>query len=366
MTPQRLCFFLPSLAGGGAERSFMLLANGAVARGHPVDLVLARKYGPWLAQVDPRVRVVDLEGRRTATTILPLARYLRATRPAAILSALDQANVVAVMARALSRTRPRLVVSIRLPIGVATRAGGSFRQRTTRALARRLYRAADMIVTISDGVRDDFIATFGYPPARVRTIYNPIVDAAFRERAERPAPAALPGDGVPLIVAVGRLRPVKGFDDLIRAFAGLRRGRPARLLILGEGPERPKLEALAAELGVAGDVLLPGFDPNPLPCLKAASVFVSSSVWEGFGNAVVEAMALGVPVVATRTEGPAEILEQGRWGRLVPIGDPEAMAVALAAALDDPGPDPRERARQFSVERSVDEYLAAALPDSAP
>lgn len=361
MTLPRLCFFVPSLAGGGAERSFMLLANGAVARGHPVDLVLARAHGPWLAQVDPRVRIVDLKGSRTAMTIIPLARYLRTARPAVILSALDQANVVAVMARALSRTRPRLLVSIRLPIGAAARAGGTLRQRTTRALARRLYRAADKIVTISNGVRDDFIATFGYPPAKVKTIYNPIVDAAFWTRADQPATAAAPFDGLPLIVAVGRLRPVKGFDCLIRAFAELRRARQARLLILGEGPERPKLEALAAELGVASDVIMPGFVSNPLPILKTASVFASTSIWEGFGNAVVEAMALGVPVVATQTDGPAEILEQGRWGRLVPVGEPAALALALGAALDDPGPDPRHRAQQFSVERSVDEYLAAAL-----
>jgi glycosyltransferase involved in cell wall biosynthesis len=362
----RLCLFLPSLTGGGAERSFVLLANGFAERGYEVDLVLVRKQGPWAAAVDPKVRIIDLGAARTAGAIRPLIRYLRSSRPRVILSALDQANVVATLARWIGRSRARLVISVRLPIGKAARANRQFRHRATRALARVMYPRADRIITISDGVRNDLLATFRLPPEKVVTIYNPIVDDEFWTRAAAPPKISLPDDGVSLILAAGRLRPVKGFDILIRAFAEVARSHPARLMILGEGPERDKLESLAAELGIAGHMLLPGFDPNPLPYMARASVFVSASIWEGFGNSIVEAMALGTSVVSTATDGPTEILERGRWGRLVPIGNVAALADAIASTLQSPQADPRERGAYFSAERSVDAYLAAALPEGTP
>jgi glycosyltransferase involved in cell wall biosynthesis len=360
---ERLCLFLPSLTGGGAERSFVLLANGFAARGYGVDLVLVRKHGPWAASVDPEVRIVDLGARRTASAIWPLIRYLRHNRPSVILSALDQANVVATLARWAARSRARLVVSIRLPIGKAAKANRRLNHRATRLLARFIYPRADRIIAISDGVRADLIESLGIPPEKVVTIYNPIVDDIFWEKAKRPPLLAVPHDDVPLILAAGRLRPVKGFDTLIQAVGLVRRSQRVRLMILGEGPERGRLEALAAELGIGEDVLLPGFDPNPLPYMARASVFVSSSVWEGFGNSIVEAMALGVPTVCTATDGPLEILENGRWGRLVPVGDHGALVRAIEEAIAVRGPDPRERGSHFTVDRSVDAYLDAMLPE---
>lgn len=362
---QRLCLFLPSLTGGGAERSFVLLANGFAKRGYEVDLVVVKKHGPWVAMVDPAVQIVDLGAGRTAGAIWPLVRYLRANRPRVILSALDQANVVAALARWLARSRARLVISVRLPIGKAAKANRQFRHRATRALARVVYPRADRIITISDGVRDDLITAFRLPPEKIVTIYNPIIDDQFRTRAELPSRIALHDDGIPLVLAAGRLRPVKGFDVLIRAFAEVVKSRSARLMILGEGPERDQLEALAADLGIADDVVMPGFDPNPLPYMARASVFVSASIWEGFGNSIVEAMALGTPVVTTATDGPTEILEGGRWGRIVPVGDTSALAKAIADALRSPQPDPRERGAHFSLDRSVDGYLAAILPEGS-
>lgn len=363
MSSKRLCLFVPTLTGGGAERSFALLANGFAAKGYEVDLVLVRKTGPWLAEVGSDVRIVDLDAGRAATAILPLARYLKSARPRAVLSALDQANVAALIARALSGVRTRLVISIRLPIGRAARAHRSLRHRVTRMLARRLYRKADLIVAISDAVREDLIETFDFPPGKVVTAYNPIVDDRFWEKAKQPPAQPLPLEGARLIVAAGRLRPVKGFDTLIHAFAEVRRAHDVRLLILGEGPERERLERLAADLDIADEVMMQGFDPNPLPYMARASIFVSSSIWEGFGNSIVEAMALGVPTICTRTEGPEEILEGGKWGRLVPIGDAGSLAAAIADYLTGQAPDPRPRALEFSVERSVEAYLAAVVPD---
>jgi glycosyltransferase involved in cell wall biosynthesis len=359
----RLCLFLPSLAGGGAERSLVLLANGFAARGHDVDLVLVKQHGPWIDSVDSKVRVIDLGASRAAKAILPLARYLRSARPRVILSALDQANVVAALACAIARCRSRLVVSIRLPIGKAVRDNRGLRHRATRMLARLVYPRAARIIAISDGVRDDLLATFPVPPEKVVTVYNPVVDEAFWERAARPPALTLPADDVPFILAAGRLHPVKGFDTLIRAFARMRDTNRARLIILGEGAERDRLTSLAAELGLGSDVLMPGFDPNPLPYMTRAAVFVSSSVWEGFGNSIVEAMALGVPTVCTACDGPREILQDGKWGRLVSPGDEAALAAAMVEALRTRAPDPRERGRQFSADAAVDGYLSVMLPD---
>jgi glycosyltransferase involved in cell wall biosynthesis len=164
----------------------------------------------------------------------------------------------------------------------------------------------------------------------------------------------------PVILAVGRLTLQKDFPTLIRAFARLRARRSARLVILGEGELRDELEALVAELGLTADVALPGFVDNPFSWMRGSALFVLSSAWEGFGNVLVEAMACGTPVVSTDCpSGPAEILENGKWGRLAAVGDAEALARAIAEALDDPNPpDVRARAAFFSVERSVDAYLA--------
>jgi len=215
-------------------------------------------------------------------------------------------------------------------------------------------------VAVSRGVADDLARLTGLPREKIQVIYNPVVTPELFVKAEEPLghPWFAAGEP-PVILGVGRLHEAKDFQTLIRAFALVRKKRVARLVILGEGEERPKLEALVRELGLEEEVALPGFVDNPFKYMKRAGVFVLSSQWEGFGNVLVEAMACGTPVVSTACpSGPEEILENGRWGRLVSVGDVDALAEAIILTLDDKNhPDVARRALDFGVQRAIDEYI---------
>ena len=358
--PEHVALFLPSLAGGGAERVMVTLANGFVARGLRVDLVLASAQGPYLGEVAAGVGVVDLHAHGVMASLPGLMRYLREERPQALLSAMNHANVVAIWARMLARFNTRVVVSERAVLEPELQRPTSLRARLLPLLMRSSYRHADGVVAVSADVARDLRDLIQLDASRISVIYNPVVDATLDERARAPLghPWFAPGEP-PVVLGVGRLSREKDFPTLLRAFARLSARRPARLVILGEGEQRPELEALARELGVARMVAMPGFVRNPLAYMSRSMVLVLSSRWEGLGNVLIEAMACGTPVVSTRCPGGvAEILEDGRWGRLVPAGDAEALADAMEAALDDPSPpDVRRRAADFGVDKAVDRYL---------
>jgi glycosyltransferase involved in cell wall biosynthesis len=228
-------------------------------------------------------------------------------------------------------------------------------------LLRRTYPEADRIIAVSRGVADDLRTLVRLPPELVTTAYNPVVDSELAKKADAPIdhPWFVPG-APPVIIAVGRLTEQKDFPTLLRAFARVRAQRQARLLILGEGELRRKLEALACELGVDQDVSLSGFMSNPFAYMARAAVFVLSSAYEGLPGVLIETLACGCPVVSTDCpSGPAEILKNGQYGRLVPVGDPAAMAQAILSTLEAP-PDRgllQKRASLFSVDRAIEQYL---------
>jgi glycosyltransferase involved in cell wall biosynthesis len=201
--------------------------------------------------------------------------------------------------------------------------------------------------------------------------YNPVTTDDLPRLAAEPLdhPWVAPG-APPIVLGAGKLKPQKAFDVLLRAFSHMRARRPARLVILGEGPERSRLEALARKLGVAGDVALPGFAANPFAWMSRCGVFALSSAWEGLPGVLIQALACGCPVVSTDCpSGPSEILEPGGLGRLVAVGDTEALAAAIEEALTEPPSTAearRDRAREFSVERIAPRYLAALFADATP
>ena len=363
----KVALYLPSLRGGGAERVMVTLANGFAARGYVVDLVLATAEGPYLKDIDAGLRVVDLKSPRVASSLPALVRYLRRERPTALLSAMGHANVIAVLARGLARVPSRVVVSEHNNFSISKVNASSWRGRWMGSLIARAYPRADGVVAVSGGVADDLARGIGLPRSSIKVVYNPVVtDALLTQSREAPAhPWLQPGEP-PVILGVGRLTAQKDFPILIHAFARLRQEREVRLLILGEGELRPQLTALVAELGLQADVALPGFADNPFAIMRHGSLFVLSSAWEGFGNVLVEAMACGTPVVSTACpSGPDEILEDGKWGRLVPVGDVEALAEAMQATLDEKNrpDDVAARAAEFSVERAVEGYLGVMLPE---
>lgn len=358
----RVALFVPSMQGGGAERVMSLLATGFVREGLDVDLVLTRAEGPYLVGLPVGVRVVDLGASRVLTSLPRLVRYLRRERPTAMLSALDHANIVAIVAHRLARVPTRLAVSVHATLFVVAPDNAVVRPRWMPRFMRLTYPLADRVIAVSRGVADDLAATIGLPRDRIDVIYNPVVTPELRSACDEAIghPWFL-DDAPPLIVGAGRLEPQKDFENLIRAFARVRAERMAHLMILGEGPLRANLTALIRELGVTDDVALPGFVENPFAYMRHAAVFVLSSRFEGLGVALIEAMACGARVVSTDCpSGPSEILERGKWGRLVTVGNDAELAEAIIATLDagEP-PGVAWRANCFAVERAVCGYMAA-------
>lgn len=368
--PRKLAIFVPSMYGGGAERSMLKLAGGIAARGYSVDLILARAEGQYMAEIAESVNIVNLGAKRVASSLPALVRYLRLAQPAAILSVLH-ANIVAVWARRMAGVSTRVLVSERNTLSFGTRHYASdLRIRLTPQLIKRFYPWADSIIAVSKGVADDLSQFTGIAPERIRVIYNPIVTPELQTKAGGllDHPWFKTGEP-PVILGAGRLSPQKDFPSLFKAFAHVRKNRRARLLILGEGEERPALEALAKQLGLERDIGLPGFVPNPYPYMTRAGVFVLSSRWEGLPGVLIEALYCGAPLVATDCpSGSREILADGHYGQLVKVGDVEALARAIESGLDNQIPrPPQESWRPFELNTVVDQYIDAlyGAPPSA-
>ncbi len=409
---QHIAFYLEDLRGGGVQRMTLIIAGALAERGHRVELVICSREGPLYNQIPAKVKLRELDpvsnvlarayalaadpgglGVMLRPLLLPLklprtlhylpalARYLRHEQPDALFAATPYLNIVAVLARRLAGVETRLVISERthLSTNLAHSGGGArdWRRRYLPPLMRHAYLQADAIIAVSEGVADDLATHIDIPRQAITRIYNPTflpnLPNKAKEAAEHPwfAPGA-----PPVVLSVGRLGRQKDFSTLIRAFARVRSTRPLRLMILGEASDpgeqddrQAKLTTLAAELGISDDLTLPGFVPNPFAYMARSAVLVLSSVHEGFPNVLVEAMACGCPVVSTDCpSGPAEILDNGRFGPLVPVGDEVAMAQAIGAVLDHPLTQEQLRARAavFSFDRAIDSYEEILVGQHAP
>jgi glycosyltransferase involved in cell wall biosynthesis len=371
--PGSIALLLPSLAGGGVARVALNLAEELIGRGERIDLVLCSGAGAYSGRLPTGVRSVLLRrgsrlgARRLALAadpngwrallrpvLLPLrgapptpclgdlVRYLQRERPAALLSAKTHTNLVALWAGRLAGTETRVVVSQHSVLSqeLVERKGRKWRWRFVPPLVARAYAWADAIVAVSSGVAEDLAVT---------TLDDPWFE---------------PG-APPVVLSAGRLRSSKGFATLLTAFARVRRTRAARLVVLGEGRERDRLLRLSEQLGVEDDVRFSGFVANPFAYMSRARLFALSSRYEALPSVLVEALACGCPVVATDSPGgTAEILAGGRFGRMVPVGDAEALADAITATLDMPEDRERSRrrAQEFSASRAADRYLAVLKP----
>jgi glycosyltransferase involved in cell wall biosynthesis len=358
----RLAFFIPTMNLGGAQQVTVTIANGLAARGYAVDLVLARAVGPLLDRVDDAVRVVDLatppiSGVGVLAAVPALRRYLRRERPDVLFAAMMNANVVGVLTHALAGVGTRLVLTEHNTFGV--RPG--LRDRVTAGLATVLYPRADRVVGVSRGVADSVVAGTNVDDERVSVLYNPIDVEAIRAAAAEPLADAvaetMAGD---VVFTVGRLAAAKDHATLLRAFRRVHDRRPwVRLVVAGVGPKRAELECLADDLGLADAVTFVGFVDNAYASMAAASVFVLSSKHEGLPTVLLEALACETPIVSTDCpSGPREILADGRYGRLVPVGDDAALAEAIVESLDAPTPAAAlgTRAADFSLDAVLSEY----------
>lgn len=360
-----LAFFVPTLAGGGAERVIVTLANAFTDAGHTVDLLLTSRRGPLSDRVSPRVSVVDFGRQRTWHTVPALVRTLRRRQPDVLVSALFGATVAAYGATSWMHARgervPPLCATVHAPLPRTDAQG--LRARLQVRAAHHALRRADRVVAVSARVARDLSTHAGRSRDRIDVIHNPIDVDAVQAGAQAPSPHDWFRDDVPVIVSAGRLHVQKAHRILLRALARLREQRPVRALLLGDGPEQERLEAQSRRLGIFADTSFLGFVDNPYAFMARADALALPSAAEAFGNVAVEALACGTPVVATASSGgPVEILrtDSAAYGALVPPHDPPALAEALAAAIDQPA-DPqrlRRRARDFDVAVAVDRYRA--------
>jgi glycosyltransferase involved in cell wall biosynthesis len=370
----RIALFLRAPSDGGVERIMLNLTEGLLNCGVAVDLLLLEAKGVRLKEIPPQVRIIDLEMHSSvkvfgvklptsfqSTGSLPkLVRYLRQERPTVLLTAAHFLNEIAVLAKLLARVPTRIIISEHTTLSVEADRVEQHSAQFAPFVARCLYPFADEVVAVSHGVANDLATMTGLAIDRIRVIYNPVILPNLAERASAAIdhPWFQPGE-LPVILGVGRFVEQKDFATLIRAFAQVRQERPARLVLLGKGREKARLLALSQELGVAEDVALLPFTNNPYAYMAKASVVALSSVWEGLPTVLIEAMAVGTPVVATNCKsGPAEILDGGRWGKLVPVGDSSAISTAILQVLAGNTPTVAPNwLEQFKLNNAIQRYL---------
>jgi glycosyltransferase involved in cell wall biosynthesis len=345
---------------GGIGRDMINLINGCVHAGIDVHVLLEPADNPDEVELAPAARVDQLALNR-AEAIATLASYIMQIRPDAILANSDQSGAWVIAAAAGLRPRPRVVIRVGTHVPAKLRAKRVFSRWRRRRRLVAAYRAADLLIGVSDGACDGLRELLGDDAPPIRRIYSPIdIQRIAALAAERPTHPWFTDRTGPLLVSVGRLSRIKDQMTMVRALALL--PSDCRLVIFGEGKQRGALEGLAQRLGVAARVALPGHSPNPFAHVARADLFVLSSRFEGFGNALLEALIVGTPVVSTDCPtGPREILGGGLYGRLVPIGDPGAMAQAITDTLQSPPPAAllTEAVARLELGQAIPHYLDA-------
>ncbi len=373
--PQRIAFLLSDLRFGGITTVSLNLINSIIKDNFLIDLVvLTSEQSPYLSQLPSEIRIFDLKKgfsdarlKNAVKTILPIYNYLKQEKPDFVISNLWMYNVFVIIAKILGNipTKLTIVEHDHLLIELKNyQSSNNFisglQTKILPLLVSWFYPFADNIVAVSQGLARDLETEFKLKPDLIKTIYNPIINQNLLNKAQESLHHPwFTDEQPPVILGVGRLCQEKDFPTLIRSFALVRKQRNTRLMILGEGENRSNLEKLIQELGLDKDVLMPGFVTNPYAYMANASVFVLSSIREGLPTVLVEAMALNTPVVSTKAKGGAlEILADGKFGDLVPVGDSKVMAEAIINVLDgNQKTFDQEWLKQFTIESATQKYL---------
>ena len=368
--PKRIAIALPALLPfGGVERVAVMQAKSILDLGYSVDLVLASELNELQDNVPAGIRVINLQSARLRDSVRPFVRYLREAKPDAVHVAMWPFTSLCLVAHRLARSRARIIVSDHNPLSIQYKGWGLANRLVLRASLALTYSLANARVAVSGDVANDVASLSRITRERFTVIHNPMPLPMRVDANGDMAEAAWGGWTGRRIITVGRFKPQKNHALLIRAFKRLVATMDARLMILGVGELADATAAVARAEGVADKVLMPGQIVDPIPFYRSANLFVLSSDYEGFGNVIVEALACGVPVVSTDCPGgPAEILENGRYGRLVPVGDASALASAMAEALvaEHNYDALKRRAADFSPMVTSKKYLRLLLPADFP
>lgn len=362
--PFEVMFFLPQLGGGGAEMNAVRLAGGLLEAGVTPVYAVARGPGSYaeLLPKEAEVIVLDTGGINSSTlrlvrAVRPLARLIDARRPNVVCPVMVTPGLAALAALRRARHKPAAVLSIQNSLSVSHEQEPTLKDRVELRLIRHRFPAFDGAIALSGGVAAELRRIV--PPLANRVAVVPNIGLPLPSQTKRALTLDRPAASGArcTLLACGRLTKQKDYPTLFRAFARLS-GADIRLDILGDGELRPDLEQLARDLGIADRVNFLGFQRDPFSHMRRADIFVLSSRWEGFGNVLVEAMAMGAPVVATDCpHGPSEIITDGKTGLLVPTQDPDALARALQRLIDDAGlrqrlgTDGQTHAQRFSAQR---------------
>lgn len=353
---KRIAIFIPTLAGGGAESAMVILAQELSRRGFLVDLILKKAQGELLAKVPPEVNIINFDVPAMRHTLTKLVRYINQKQPDTIISALELPNVVSVLARILAKSKPKIIISIH---GIISKQNPIYHKSLDKVIFKLIYPRADHIVAVSNICAQDAVKYLHLPHSRINVIYNPVIDEGFYKRSKELNHFSITEkQNYKKILSIGRLEKVKDHQTLLVAFKEIQKKYYAKIIILGEGTYRKEISKRVNEMGLENDVIMPGFIDNPLPIIEEADVLVNTSKHESFSIVIVEALACHCPVVSTACGGPEEILANGKFGHLVPIGDHKAIADAIEKVfkgdlrLANP-----EWLDQFSIETSVQKYI---------
>jgi glycosyltransferase involved in cell wall biosynthesis len=342
MPAQSVALLISSFAPGGVQRIMVNLANELGNQAYLATLVAVSGHGPLRSKVSSAVRIKDLKSSRGLFSLAGLIRFLKDERPAVLISGQTHLNALCAIANRLAGRPSHLIVAEHNHMSSVIKSGKSLVDRLRPLWARIFYPWADEIVAVSEEVASDLANLSGIEKHRIKVVYNPIIDPILLQQKELHVDHPWFSEAAtPIVIGVGRLSPQKGFSGLVKAITRVNRVRPVRLVILGEGDERENLENLIRNLGMEENVWLPGYVDNPFAYINGANLFVLSSLWEGLPSVLVEAMACGTSVLSTDCPaGPSEILEGGKFGRLIPVGDLNAMTQGILDGLahaQDPG-----------------------------
>lgn len=334
---KKTIFFLPTLGGGGAERTVIQLANSFVEQGIYTEIIVCNtqgEKGKLLAEIHPNINLLDLNCGRVAHAILPLARLLKQRNDDVLIATQTHSNIVCAIAKKIARSNTQLIFREVSTSSQNIKLTG-MKKNILKTMVRCTYPMAKQVVCVSKGVQQDFIEYYAYSHSNLTTIYNPVIDASYFKKLEATVSHRFFSADYKVILAIGRLTEAKNFNFLIRSFHQLyQQHTNVRLIILGEGELRTELETLVQDLGMTDVVDLAGFDLNPYAYFKYVDLFVLSSNWEGLPGVLIQALASKVKIVSTNCpSGPMEILSNAKFGLLVECNDVDGMSQAMQQAI---------------------------------